>query len=71
MRDKSDHWHVGYQDAAAGNPRYKFQDAHLQKEYDAGYNSFSFDDEPTRRYCRNCGRQMATGPSNYYCLNCQ
>jgi len=37
---KSDHWHVGRQDAANGEARYKFQDKHLQKEYDEGYNSY-------------------------------
>jgi len=53
---KSDHWYVGRKDAANGEPRYKFQDPHLQKLYDEGYNSFNEDpmysdrDEFKRRY---------------------
>jgi hypothetical protein len=50
---KSDHWHVGRQHAANGEPRYKFQDPHLQKEYDEGYNQWRDEYEeamPDRKY---------------------
>jgi hypothetical protein len=40
MERKSDHYHVGMDHAAAGLPRYKFQDQHLQKEYDKGYDAY-------------------------------
>jgi hypothetical protein len=33
-----DHYHVGRQHGQAGERRYKFQDPHLQAEYDRGYN---------------------------------
>jgi hypothetical protein len=38
---KGDHYAVGREHAAAGQPRYKFQDPNLQREYDAGYDSYN------------------------------
>lgn len=36
-----DHYHVGYQHGKSGERRYKFQDKHLQAEYDRGYDEAS------------------------------
>lgn len=80
MDDKNDHWHVGRRDARNGEPRYKFQDPHLQKLYDEGYNSY--DGDPLVggeifeirsngfKPCRGCNRQIPNGPSNY-CGRCR
>jgi len=52
---------LGYMDARQGKPRYKFQDPHLQKLYDNGYDLFNEFQEaaglPGRieKVCHKCG----------------
>jgi len=36
---RDDHYDLGVEHAKTGKDRYKFQDAHLQERYDAGYNA--------------------------------
>lgn len=61
---KSDHWYVGREDADCGRPRYKFQDAHLQKEYDKGYDSLQIH-QAEYNACVRCNRIIPPGRS--YC----
>jgi len=74
MKGDDEFMKLGQAHAAQGLPRYKFQEPHLQKLYDLGYDLESGVLKlVAKRRCRGCGHLLSPSPeypSDTYCPRC-
>lgn len=62
---------MGAAHAAAGIPRYHFQDPHLQALYDKGYKLEAALIETIRKRCASCGEVYQAMGGTRYCSRCR